>query len=484
MHSTKFIKNVGLVGIASIFFTLPGFLLVPILTKLLGAYQYGIWIQIFAAVTILASVATLGFDRATLRYLSSLKSKKVISTKFYTALFIVMFTATIFTVILFISANVLAEFVIKDITVANYIKLAAPLIVIFAVNLLVKSFLEAFQEFKNYAYLAIFLGIGEVVAVLTTLFLGYALWGVIASIIVVHFLYVVAAFLIIRYQLSFSLPNYASIHKYIKFSLPLIPLPIFMWIVHSSDIYIIGFFQGATSVGIYSSVYSLSKIMFFLMAPLSTVLLPVVYKAFDKKNLTETRDYLAYSLKYFLLLAIPAGFGLFALSKPILLLLTTPEFVIGANLFLPLAFGLVMYKLSAFFTLVLNMYERTKFVGQVFGISTVFNVVMNFIAIPRWGLNGAALSTFLTYLLLLVSMFYYSRRFFKFKLHFGFFIKSIFASFSMIFILGFWKITNIYELVLTGIIGCGIYFVIIVALKGVTKQEINMFRNLIKYRNN
>jgi len=48
------------------------------------------------------------------------------------------------------------------------------------------------------------------------------------------------------------------------------------------------------------------------------------------------KTYLAYSLKYFLLFAIPSLFGLCILSKQLLLIMTRPEFVAQGSLVLPI----------------------------------------------------------------------------------------------------------------------------------------------------
>jgi O-antigen/teichoic acid export membrane protein len=46
----KYAKNVGLVSIANVISTLKGFILLPILTKALGAESYGTWALILVSI--------------------------------------------------------------------------------------------------------------------------------------------------------------------------------------------------------------------------------------------------------------------------------------------------------------------------------------------------------------------------------------------------------------------------------------------------
>ena len=72
-----------------------------------------------------------------------------------------------------------------------------------------------------------------------------------------------------------------------------------------------------------------------LLAPFS-ILLPSVLPAYhDNNNVEKVRIFLKYSMKYFLLVAIPTTFGLSILSKPILMILTTPTIAMNSYLITP-----------------------------------------------------------------------------------------------------------------------------------------------------
>lgn len=78
MPYRKFIKDVGLIGITQVLIGLGGFFLLPVITKTLGSYDYGIWTQINITVSLLSPLALMGLSMGVVRFLSSEKDKEKI----------------------------------------------------------------------------------------------------------------------------------------------------------------------------------------------------------------------------------------------------------------------------------------------------------------------------------------------------------------------------------------------------------------------
>ena len=62
MTYRRFIKDVGLIGITQALIGLGGFFLLPIITRTLGPYEYGIWAQINTTVSLLSPLALMGYN--------------------------------------------------------------------------------------------------------------------------------------------------------------------------------------------------------------------------------------------------------------------------------------------------------------------------------------------------------------------------------------------------------------------------------------
>ncbi|MCK5434976.1 MAG: oligosaccharide flippase family protein, partial [Dehalococcoidales bacterium] len=83
-----FTKRVGLVSSSQIIIGLRGLIILPILTKTLGASSYGIWALVMVTIALLQPIIQLGLGNALLRFFSS-RGRKEIGQGVITALSVV-----------------------------------------------------------------------------------------------------------------------------------------------------------------------------------------------------------------------------------------------------------------------------------------------------------------------------------------------------------------------------------------------------------
>ena len=65
----KFAKDVFIIGIANALVALSGIIFMPLITKTLGAYDYGIWAQVQVTISLVMSFVGLGLPFAVTRFL-------------------------------------------------------------------------------------------------------------------------------------------------------------------------------------------------------------------------------------------------------------------------------------------------------------------------------------------------------------------------------------------------------------------------------
>jgi len=159
---------------------------------------------------------------------------------------------------------------------------------------------------------------------------GFGLLGAIIACLIVGSISFAIAFSLAISQIGFKIPAFSELKPYLRYGMPLTPNAMIIWIIHSSDRYIIGYFIGMAAVGVYSAAYAMGNLILFFLTPIMVILFPTISKLYEEKSIEEVRNYLKYSLKYFLIFAIPSAFGLSVLAKPLLRILTTPEFVSGS----------------------------------------------------------------------------------------------------------------------------------------------------------
>jgi len=477
-----FIKRVGLVGIARFIGRLKGIILLPILAKTFGAAGYGVWVQIGVTVALVMPFVMLGLDSAMLRFLSEKRQKKAFAKGFFTTVFVILVVSVIFALLLFLLSEPFARIFLKDASIAPLIRIASFLIILEA---LITVCLEPFRilgQVRKYAILIILKTLIEVGLVSSLVLLGFGLSGAIIGLLITRgVILLLSLFFIIR-QVGFSLPDFSIIRPYLLFGLPLIPSVLFLVIIESSDRYVIGFFKGVASIGIYSAAYGLGVIPAMFIGPLSYILAPTIFKFYRDGELKKVKTFLSYSLKYFLLLAIPSVFGLFILAESLLRILTTPEFVsiTSALIVLLLSLSMVFEGVRAIFGTTLMIFKKTKVLAKGVFIAGAVNLILNIILIPHFGIIAAAATTLIAYVLLGFLMYYYSRKYMKFNINLNFILKSISASVimaSVIYLINPIGIISILFAIGTGVI---IYFGLIFLLKGFEKKELKTISSALK----
>ena len=477
-----FAQRVGLVGITNAIVSLRGLILIPILTKTLGASGYGIWAQIIVTISLITPIAMLGLPFAMVRFLAAEKNKKEIQEGVYSVLFAVLFLGLIFSLLLYALSNSIALTIIRDASATPLIKIASIIILLGALDGATLEFFRTFGQMKKYSALTLLQTFGEVCLVALAVFYGFGLLGAVVSLLISRIIVFLISFSLIISKIGFAIPTFTQIKSrlkpYLLFGLPMVPAVISAWVINMSDRYIIGYFMGSAPVGIYAAAYGIGNTILMFISPISTVLYPTISKLWEEDKLEDVKTHLKYSVKYFLMIAIPSAFGLSVLARQILITLSTSEFVSSGVLILSIsAFSTVLYGGSSILGNVFVLIKKTKYNAYLLAIAAVTNIILNIILIPPMGILGAAIATLFTFLELFMCRFYFSRKFFKFNLNFPFIIKSVIASLIMSgFILKYNPIGTLNVLISIGF-GGGIYFGLMWLLKGVNKDELGVLKD-------
>ena len=479
-----FAQRVGLVGIVNFIVSLRGLILIPILTKTLGADAYGAWSVIMVTISLLSPLALMGLTTAMIRFLAAEKDKRTIQEGFYSVIFIVFFTGLILSLAVFLLADSFAITILKDISAAPLIKITSIVILLQALDLVSLEFFRAFGRMKKYSGLMLLQTVVEVGFVTYFVLSGFGLFGAVVSLLISRGIVLFISTSFILKEVGFGLPKFCVLGDYLKFGLPLVPTTLLGWIASSSDRYLIGYFLSLEMVGIYSAAYSIGAIIGFFGAPLQILLFPTISKLYEERKEEEIKTYLAYSLKYFLLFTIPSVFGLSILSRPILLIMTKPEFVAQGAVVLPIvAVGALFFGLyGAIFVWILIVAKRTRLVFILVLFSAGMNLVLNVIFIPVYGIVAAAITTLIAYLVLLSFTIYFSRQSINFEIPYGFIGKSVLASLVMSLIIGWVNPIGVFLVGFMILVGAVVYLGVLVLVRGVTKKEYGILREFIRLK--
>jgi len=476
----KFLRDIGIAGLAKIITSLRGVILLPVLTKTLGAEGYGIWAQIMVTISLLMPLALMQLEYAMTRFLTTEKDKDKVSKGISSIFVTVMLTASLISLLIFILAEPLAIIIFGDADAVYFVRISAPLILLTTLNTIILQYFVSFRQMNRYAGFITLQAIGEVLLIGNLTLSGFGLFGAIISLLLVRTFIFIIGFLLVRSEVRMTTPSLSVVKPYLAFSLPLIPFTLSWWLVTSGDRYVIGYFLGAANVGIYSASYTLGNVISFLYAPIALVLFPAITNLYENNNIHEVKMHLKYTLKFFLMIAIPSLFGLTILSKSLLGILTTSEFI-EAYMVIPIvALGALLFSIGNLFSDVLMLFKKTKIISLVFGSSALINLVLNIFLVPLVGIIGAAIATLVTFAILFLVLAFISFRSLPFDWDPKFITKSIASSIVMgLVILKVSPHGAVNTLISIGI-GAVVYFGVLLALKGFTKEEYRFLRDIIR----
>ncbi|MBN2240943.1 MAG: flippase [Dehalococcoidales bacterium] len=465
---------------ANIIGLMVGLIRTPLLTKGLGASGYGTFSLIHVTVSLIVPFAMLGFRSGIVRFLAAEENKERIKEDFFSAFTIVILSATFFSLFVFFLADILAVQILHDDTAAQYIQFGAVLIFVDSLLNLCIAFFRMRRQIGLFTIFNTGRQVLELCFFAVVFSLGFQLAGVISVKISVACLIVLFSLYIIIRQTGLTVPKFSNTKSYLKWGIPLTPNAAIMWAINVSDRYMIGYFLGSAATGIYSASYNIALFSTFVMAPFGVVLYPYVARAYDEGNVEKTRKYLQYSMKYVLMISIPAAVSISMLAQPLVQILTTNEFLEGTAIIPWVAAGSLINTYFEMCNYIIHLVKKTRISLRILGISAVLNISLNLILIPCMGILGAAVATLAAYSFLGLITLYVTRQYMKFNLSLPFIGKSIVASAIMAVIVWLIDPESIFMVIVSVIAGVVMYFGILLLLRGLNRQEINFFFHFAK----
>lgn len=473
----QFIKRIGIVGIANILISLSGLIFIPIITKNFSTSNYGVWAQANTLVALVPNIVNLGLPYTMVRFLAAEKDKEIIKQSFYSMMLVVLCSTIIMVLVFLIFSHQIADALFDG---SMQIMLTVTVISFLAcINLMFLSYFRTFQQIKFYStFLVLQTYIGVGVSIILTLMhypIEIVILGLLAGYLAV---FIVMALLIVR-QLGFT-TKFKSLTEELKFALPTVPNNVSSWVVDSSDKFVIGIFLGSAAVGCYSPGYALGSILLMFLTPFAVLLPAVLPEYYESGNLEKVNTFLTYSLKYYLLITIPAAVGLSLLSKPLLYILTTEIIANQGYMITPLvALGAIFMGIYGIVNNIIILEKKTVILGYIWISVAILNIILNVLAVPYIGIYGAGIATLVCYFFAFAVTLIYSRKYSVLPFDFKSIIKILISALAMGIFVMVANPQGIIAILIVIAVAIVIYFAVLALLKGIDKKEINLIKSMI-----
>ena len=239
-------------------------------------------------------------------------------------------------------------------------------------------------------------------------------------------------------------------------------------------------------VAYYTVPNKLIRLVMILITALGTVLVPRISNCLKNKDVENYKKYINLSLKYILMIAIPSLVGIFLLADNIIYIMAGEKFLQSILTMRILVFILFIVGLAYFLGFqILYPHGLEKYYTYSVTIAAIINFIFNYIMIPRYYQNGAAIGTIIAELTGVIIMLYFTRNYLKDIEFYSLKNLKYFVSAGImgifILIIKTLNLSNLLTMLVAILLGSIIYFLILFLLKeDIMILGMNMLKNRFK----
>ena len=461
-------KNTIIIFMGRVCTQLISYFLLPLYTSFLKTREYGLVDLIQTYVTLLVPVITLELEMSIFRYLIDSRGKEkntkvLMSNNFY---------------VLGIS---LGLFSVLYVLFTSFISIPFRWLILLDIIVCVLSgnFLQITRGFGrtiDYSISCILTGLVTILSnIFTICVLKMGAEGMIFSMMLANLVCSLYLFLRLKmwHYVNFKLVDKKLIKEMNKYSIPLIPNGISWWIVNASDRSIISFVLGAGANGLYAISNKFPTIIssltgVFNLSWSESAALHINSPDRDEffSDITNTVIKLFTSLGIGMIACMPFVFPIFIHSK-----------FQEAYQYIPyLVLGCVFNVVICLYSQVYLAKKLSKKVAFTTIIGAIINILINFLFIKKIGLYAAAISTMISYFVMMVYRHFELKKYISIKIERGLILKTICMFTISIF---FYYTSNLYLKIINLVLAC---FYAIIINRDILISIKNNFLSKIKKR--
>jgi len=469
-------KNTLIYGLGHILARIVTFLLLPLYTNVFTPDEYGIISLAYVIMGFMSVVMHYGLDAALMkRYVQSDLIKK---TVYFSSAWVSFFVTSIsFGLII----TLLRKFISPILLGVNDDRLILLVGWIIALDVMWSIPQLIFRaEEKPLAYIALSMTnvIGSLILnILFVLQFKMGVYGVLLSNFIISTILFISTIPFIYSRINFKKSSIYSWTKMMKFGLPLLPSGIFAMMMELADRYILKEMTDLYTVGIYSSGYKLGMLMMLIVMGFNMAWQPFFLKIGENdkyKPLYARINTYVFALLGFIWVILLLWVDNIVRMKFGSISLFGEQYWTSALIAPWVSLGYVFYGLYLLQLPGVFHQEKSLWIAISRAIGAISNIIFNIYLIPKYGGQGAAIATCISFIIMFIVMFIINIRLFPILYEWARIIRIIFTM-GIIFILysiSSHDYTNKYLLTL--------YYPLALTLTGfLYKSEINIIKKTL-----
>lgn len=410
-------KNTIIIFFGRVCTQLISFFLLPLYTSYLATKEYGTVDLIQTYVTLLVPIITLELEMSIFRFLiDSRKSEKETNKLISNNFFILGISLSIFSILyIIVSSFVTIPY--------RWLILVDIIVCVLSGNFLQVA--RGFGKTLDYAISCILTGLTTVISnIILICFVHMQAEGMIISMALANF--ICSLYLFIRLKLyskiNFKIVDFKQIKEMYKYSLPLIPNSISWWIINVSDRSIISIVLGASANGLYAISNKFPTIISSLTGVFN---LSWSESAALHINSSDRDEFFSDITNTILRLFMALGVGMLACMPFVFPILIDVKYNDAYNYIPFLVLGTVFNVAICLYSQVYLAKKLSKQVASTAIVGAIINILINVIFIKQIGLYAAAISTMISYFVMMVYRHFDLKKYVNIKIEKKLIIESI-----------------------------------------------------------
>lgn len=206
-----------------------------------------------------------------------------------------------------------------------------------------------------------------------------------------------------------------EVKEAVKYCIPLLGGNIFIRANELIDILLLGILTSNTLTGIYQLAKSLAYILASVSSITLNMLASITSKHYPTKNYRAIHSVYLHSIKLSMLIGLPA-LAIFLSFSELMLSVFNEKAILASFAMQVLVFGQGFLLFTCGFNIILSMTDKAYLYALNSWLESILNVTLCYFFIQWWGINGAALAT--TISLLIVNMLRTAQVYYFYKIHF------------------------------------------------------------------
>ena len=380
-----------------------GFLGKIVLVRIITPSDIGIFSLAIVITNFLATISYIGMTEGIPRYIGFNRGNpKKIRGIIFSSISVTLLTSLTLSLLLFFFSGWIATAVFNKPELSFALKIASLGLVFYVeFNILISIFRGLSRADIKFYFNDILRNLFYLIGLILIYFLARSLTGVLSNYIFSFFLVFVILGIYSIKKLELFGEKKLVTKELVGFSSPLMVANFFHFFMLWTDILMVGYYLSSPSVGIYNiGATTLSRMIPLFFASAQFLYMPIISELYSKNLKREYKRTYQIMTKWVSGITFSTFLAVFLFSTPIISSLFGRDYTLASNTLRILSIGLLIHVFLGPNGINLTVIGKTKFLMYLTFLAASTNLFLNYLLIPKFGIEGAAMGTTIAYIIL------------------------------------------------------------------------------------